>query len=368
MSRYEFSLACPTDDAQLREGMALDWVEGAAAISLRREPSFFESTRLLGSHAQIIVGRDTATGRVVATGTRCITTAYLDGQSRRAAYLSNLRIDRDHRGGTLLARTYGYLRTLHEADPLPCYTLIYDDNEAALGSLVGARAGLPWYLPRGRLLARAIRLTRRRPAATLPGVEVRRARADELPEIVRFINHRRLARSWAPVLDRIDFEPGGRCDTLRAEDFFVALRDGQLCATMAAWDQAPLRQAHVERYPRATQLLRLPYNLIASLRHQPRLPAPGAPIPYLYLAFIAVQDDDAALGAVLLRHVYNALCHSPWLYALATLHDDDALLPVVTEYAGTTSAVGLFEVDFAEQPDPAIPLSPQRPCIEFALS
>lgn len=368
MSRYHFSLAAPADDAQLRGRMAHDWIEGAAAISLRREPSFFASSRLLGMPVQIIVGRESATGRIVATGSRCVTASYIDGQPRRTAYLSDLRIDRDHRSGVLLSRVFRYLRTLHDAEPLPAYTLIYGDNEAALGNLVGGRAGLPFYVQRARLLARAIRLTRRRAEPGVPGIELRRARADELPALVQFINERRSRLRWAPILDTADFEPGGRCDTLRAQDFFVALRDERICATIAAWDQAPLRQAHVERYPRATQLLRTPYNLVASLCRLPRLPAIGARLPYLYLAFIAVENDDAALCAALLRHVYNALCHGPWLYALAAMHDDDPLLPVLTEYAGTTSVVKMFEVDFAPAIDPASGIALQRAGIEFALS
>ncbi|WP_206956609.1 hypothetical protein [Trinickia acidisoli] len=349
--------------------MALDWIEGAAAISLRREPSFFESSRLLGSSVQTIVCRDTVTGRILAAFSRCITTSYIDGQPQRTAYLSDLRIDRDHRHGLLLARIHRYLRTLHDADPLHCWALIYDDNETALRNLVGGRAGLPFYLQRGRLLARAIRLTRRRAAPTLPGIELRRARAEELPEFVRFINRRRASRYLAPRLDITDFDLGRRCDTLRAEDFFVATRDGRICATMAAWDQASIRQAHVERYPRSTQLIRIPYNIAASLRRLPKLPARGEALPYLYLAFIAVEDDDTTLCAALLRHAYNALCHGQWLYALAALHDDDPLLPVFADYpATTTSVVRLFEVDFSHTPKLAQSAYSQRACVEFALS
>lgn len=372
MSRYEFSLAGPTDDEQLRERMAHDWIEGAASISLRREPSFIRSSRLLGSPTQIIVGRDTATGRILATGCRCITTSYIDGVPRRAAYLSDLRIHRAHRSGVLLSRLYRYLRTLHDADPLPCYTLIYGDNATALGSLVGGRAGLPRYLPTGRLITRAIRLARRRPEPMLPGVQLRRAHADELPELVRFINARRSIYRWAPVLSPADFAPGGRCDTLRPEDFFIARRNGRLCAAMAAWNQAPLRQAHVERYAHSMKLLRFPYNVVASLRGLPALPPRGGAIAYVYLAFTAVENDDEPLCAALLRHVYNALCDGRLLYALAALHDDDALLPLFAEYEGATSVVNLFEVDFRSAPSPAqasaaAPYS-ARCRIEFALS
>jgi hypothetical protein len=368
MTRYTLSLAGPADDAQLRQRMALDWIEGDAAITLRREPSYFDASRLLGTLVQVIVVREGATDRIVATGCRSVATSYIDGEPQRTAFLSDLRIDPAHRNGFVLARIYRFLRTLHDADPLPCYTLVYDDNERALTNLVGGRAGLPHYLPHGRVIARAVRLTSRRAVPRVPGVDVRRATTGELPELVRFINAQRAARRWAPALDIADFEPGRRCDTLRAEDFFMASRDGQICATMAVWDQSALRQAHVERYARATQLLRIPYNLMASARGWPKLPAHGKPLPYVYLAFVAAQDDDAALCAALLSHVYNSLCGKPYLYALAALHDDDPLLAAFDDYPGTTSVVRAFEVDFSRESGLGHAMSSQRACVEFALT
>ncbi|PMS22031.1 hypothetical protein C0Z18_05795 [Trinickia dabaoshanensis] len=372
MTRYSLCLADPADDAQLRARMAHDWIEGDAAITLRREPSYFDASRLLGPAVQVIVAREASTDRIVATGCRSVATSYIDREPRRTAFLSDLRIDPAHRNGFLLARIYRFLRTLHDADPLPSYTLVYDDNERALTTLVGGRAGLPHYLPRGRMIARAVRLTRKRRMPRLAGIDIGRATRDALPDIVEFLNAQRASHRWAPALDIADFEHGRRCDTLRAEDFFVARRDGRICATMAAWDQGALRQAHVERYARAMQWLRTPYNLMATVRGWPKLPEHGKPLPYVYLAFIAVQDDDAALCAALLSRVYNSLCGERYLYALAALHDDDPLLPVFDDYPGTTSAVRLFEVDFSSEPegDPtrASTFSAGRACVEFALT
>jgi hypothetical protein len=369
MSRYTFSLARPEDDAQLRERMAADWIEGATAISVRREPSYFAATRLQGDPVQVVVGREAATGRIVATIARSLTTVFLDSEPRRAAFISDLRIDREHRNGMLLARTFRMLRELHDADPLPSFALIYDDNETALASLTGARAGLPLFRPCGQLIAPALHLRARRRIVRMAGIELRRACSEELPGIVSFLNQRRAGDRWAPVLAADDFQPGGRCDTLRPDDFFVAVEAGRLRAVMAAWDQSALRQAHVERYARLIARMRPAYNLFASLRKRPVLPAPGAALPYLYLAFIAVEDDDLAICATLLRHVYNALVGGKWLYALAALPDDDPLLPAFLGYSATTSMIRLYEVDFANGRGGAQPACAQAPSrVEFALT
>ncbi len=365
MSRYQISMAGADDDVPLRALMASEWIEGRAAITLRREPSYFAGCRLRGDRVQTVVVRDLSTGEVVCVGSRCVAPAFIGGVPRSVAYLADLRIHREHRNGTLVWRVFRFLRALHEADPLPTYTLIYDDNDAALGSLVGGRAGLPHYRELGRLTARALHLRGRRPALTLPGVELRRAAPHDMTRVVQFLNERNEAFQWAPVLRDEDFLPGGRCDTLRAEDFFVASRRGRLCGVMAAWDQSGLRQAHIERYPRWTAWMRPAYNLVASIRSRPRLPPAGHALPYVYLSFVSVENDDPAVGSALLRHVYNELCGGPWLYALAALHVDHALLPLLSGYAGSDSGVRLYEVDF-DTTGPS--RSPPVARTEFALA
>lgn len=368
MSCYTFSLAHAKDDAQLRERMASDWIEGATAISLRREPSYFSASRLQGDKVQVIMGRDTLTGRVVATAARSITTVVLNGSPRRAALLSDIRVDRAHRGRGLAMQLLRALRTLDGSDPLPTYALVYDDNEPALRSLTATRAGMPQWKPFGRLTVLALRLGQRRPDLKLDSVELRRAHANELPAVVYFLNAHR-AGNWAPVLDVADFQPGGRCDTLQARDFFLAVRGGHLCAVIAAWDQSSLRQAHVERYSRPLAWMRPAYNAYAWLRGRPCLPAHGQALPYLYLAFIAVEHNDPSICAALLRYTYNRLGDGRCLYALAALNNDDPLLSIFSAYPATHSAVRLYEVDFGTRVDTTDAPSPHSgSCVEFALT
>jgi hypothetical protein len=369
MSRYTFSIARPNDDAQLRARMAADWIEGTVTLSLRREPSYFAASRLQGE-MQTIVCREAATGDIVATLSRSVATVFLHGTPRRAALVSDVRVERAHRGRGLVQQLFGELRALHEADPLPCYTLIYEDNERALRSLASGRAGMPSLHRFSRLTTHALHLGAPRREEVPAQVELRRARADELPEILSFLAARRSASAWAPVLKLDDFQPGGRCDTLGAEDFFVAIRDGGIRATMAAWDQSPLRQVHVERYAGLIACVRPAYNLLAALRSRPPLPAPGEPLPYVYLAFIAAENDDASLCAALLGHVCNAVRGGPWIHALAVLGEGDPLLPALRGYRAVRSAVLCYEVEFGGQRQEVRPAIAEtaRPHVEFALT
>jgi hypothetical protein len=365
MSRYTFALASAADEPQLRARMAQDWMEGAIAVSFRREPDYFAGCRLQGDQSDVIVCRDTANGHIAGLGSRCSSTMYLNGQAVRAGYLADLRGDPAYRNGLLLARGYRFLRALHEADPLPAYfTVIYDGNALALRNLVGGRAGLPSYVPMGRILTPALHLDFPKRGISLPGVTLRRARASELNALLSFLNDRMALRQFAPLYRAGDFQPEGRCAGLKAEDFFVAERTGRIVATVAAWDQGTLRQTHVERYSPVLALLRPLYNTLSRFSPLKALPAPGQRIPSLYLCCMAAADDDAALFGAVLRHAYNALRCGPWHYAIVGLHERDPLAAALQDYRAIVARGLLYRVDFGA---PAA-LDGRIPYIEMAFA
>lgn len=363
-ARYVFAVAGPQDDAQLRARMAEDRMEGSIAISFRREPSFFAGCRLQGDATEVMKCVETATGRIVGLGSRSTSLAFLDGEPKRVGYLADLRGAPDVRRGTLLARGFRLLRELHERDPVPFYTtVIYEGNEPALKSLVGARAGLPVYRDFGRILTPAIPLDFSRAALALDGVEVGRGDQAELPRIVEFLNRTRRHRPFAPVCRVADFG-GGRLAGLAAGDFFVARSGGRIVGTIAAWDQGALRQTHVERYSTGLALARPLYNLAARVTALKPLPAPGARIPFVYLACAAVEGDDAGLFRVLLRAAYNGMRRGPWHYAIASLHEHDPLSAVLDEYRRIPAAGRLYVVHYPEAAGAVDRLAPGVPSVE----
>jgi hypothetical protein len=389
MSRFEFALAGPADDAELRQRMAEDWMEGEIAISFRREPSYFAGCRIQGDSGQVVKCTDTHSGRIVGMGSRLVSSVHINGRPRRVGYLADLRTMREHRHGTLLARGYRFLRELHRSDPLPFYlTVIFDSNAAALQSLVGERAGLPHYGAMGRILTPAIHLDFARPGLSITGVEFGRATATEMPQIRDFLRHQAASRQFSPAYAEADFGVDGRLGALRAGDFFVARTGGRvgagsgngtriegptgaagrIVACVAAWDQSALRQTHIERYSTPLRLTRPFYNLASALSPLKPLPAPGAKLPLVYLCCIAVQDNDALLFRALLRHAYNALRTGPWHYAIAGLHEHDPLAQVLAEYRRIAAAGHLFVVHYPEDGDPRTEFDGRTRYVEMALA
>ena len=367
--RFEFALAGPADDSELRRRMAEDWMEGGIAVSFRREPSYFAGCRLQGEQVQVVKCTDRRDGSIVGMGSRLVTTLHVNGTTSRVGYLADLRARRDQRRGTLLGRGYRVLRELHRQDPVPFYlTIIFGDNTAALQSLIGARAGLPHYSAQGRILTPALHLDFARPALPVENVEFGRATAELLPELKAFLRVEAAAKQFSPAYAEADFEANGKFASLAAGDFFVARSAGRIVACLAAWDQSAVRQTHIERYSRPLRMLRPFYALASRVGPIKPLPAPGARVPYLYLACLAVRDNDVALFRGLLRYAYNELRTGPWHYAIAGLHERDPLSEVLGEYRRIDAAGHLFVVHYPEDGDPRPAIDARTRYLEMALA
>ena len=360
MARYHFRAAGPDDDGALRARMAADWMRGALSVSFRREPSYFAGSALQGEVVQVHVGVDGGSGAVIGMGARAMTQLFVNGQPRRVGLLSDLRLAPEARGGTLVARGYKVLRQLHEADPVDFYvTAILDGNRAALQSLASGRAGLPSYRDFGRMLTPAIHLDLPRPALSAPGVLLRRAGDSDATALHELLDRAARRRQFARV-------PQGLPPGLRMDDFFVAERGSRLVAALAAWDQQALRQTHIEAYTPWLAALRPLYNAAAALLPLKALPPPGGRIPYLYLASVAMLDDDLGLWRALLRHAYRELRRGPWHYAITALHESDPLAAALRDYRAIAAAGRLFVVHYAEGADAADRIDRRTPYLDMA--
>ncbi|MEO7650339.1 MAG: hypothetical protein ABIZ80_07710, partial [Bryobacteraceae bacterium] len=313
-TRFEFGIATPEDDEQLRRRMAEDWMRGEMSVSFRRQPSYFAGCALQGEGFQVIKCTEHATGHIVGMGNRAWRTVFIDGEPRRAGYLADLRGKPGYRNGTLLARGYRLLRSLHEADPIPFYyTLIFDGNRDALNALVGGRAGLPHYKDWGRILTPAIHLDLPKPPIREPGLTFASARPEQMESVFQFVRHWQSAKQLAPVFHAAQLgTPLLR--GLRPEDFLLAFHSGRIVACCAAWDQSETRQTHIEAYSPKLALVRPFYNALSRITPLKPLPAPGGVAPYFYLAFTAVEENDPRVFRALLRELYRQRRAGLWHY------------------------------------------------------
>jgi hypothetical protein len=361
-SRYRFELASTEDDIALRARMAADFMSGAISVTFRREPSYFAGCRIQGEATQVVKCVRTDTEEIIGMGARSTVIAWVDGQPKRIGYLSDLRLDRKYRGGLLVARGYRVLRALHEADPVPFYTtVIYEGNDPARSALVGARAGLPIYKDWGRILTPAIRLDFPVRQAPVPGVMIERGSRERFADIVTFINREAKKHQFAAVY-RSEYFIDGRFAGVAPESFFLAIRAGEICGTLAAWDQASVRQIHVHGYSPSLAFARPLYNVLSNLLPIKPLPSIGERIPCLYLACAFTSNGDVPLFRHLLRAAHEALRQGPWSYAVCGLHEADPRAEELLALRHIPAAGRLFVVHYPEQPPK---LRSQRECVPY---
>lgn len=321
MSRYSFTLATEIDDAALRLRMQEDVLDGSISTTFRREPSYFYGTQVQGEHGQVIKCTDTTTDTIVALGARTELSAYLNGQPARLGYLCDLRGTNRVRRGTLLARGFRYLKSLHTLQPVELYyTMILSDNQTAVDALTRHRAGLPRYRSIGRFFTPTLHLDKKREHTFDPTLTITTADLVSLELLVEFINRQYQRYQFAPVLSINDLQ-SDRFRGLSLETVFVALKDDAIVGCIACWDQQAFKQVHVDRYSGFLKYARPLYNQWAKWTARKRLPDQGERLSFFYLALIAIEGDDASIFRDLLESIYARRRQMGWHFFMAGLHE-----------------------------------------------
>src|SRR3954471_9322888 len=144
-SSVRFVLATEEHDAAIRRLLRENPMQGEISLSFERESNYFLSAQLAAGSDQTIVAFDSQ--RLVCMG-RCSTRpCYVNGQVRRVAYLSELRLDSHARSRfDILRRGYQFFRELQSDNPPDfCFTSIAADNDRARRFLERGLPGMPSY-------------------------------------------------------------------------------------------------------------------------------------------------------------------------------------------------------------------------------
>jgi len=355
MSRFQFRLATPADDNDLRRVLSSTPMNGRVRIAFAREPSYFDAAAVDGKQVQVGICCDTSTGRVAGMGSRGISTRYVNGQPLPIGYLSGLRILPEYRRrGQLLPRGYRFLKDLHADGATELYlTTIADDNEAAIKLLTSERAGLPRYQSWGRYHTLAVS-GNVRPKMKLPNandVHCRPAERSDRDAILQFLQRHGPSRQFFPAYEFDDlFAETGLLRGLHPEDISLAFRGDELIGTMGAWDQRSFKQTLINGYEGWLQIARQLYNVYAALSGHLYLPQPGTSLNSAVVAIPVVQNDDPFIFQLLLQSQLKNLRQKQIRFLLIGMHQDDPLLPIAREYARTEFVTRLYMVHWQHEP------------------
>jgi hypothetical protein len=295
-----FAFAVPGDEADLRRLLRDNPMHGAVRVAFTHEPDYFRTIGIGGAEDRTLTARQD--GRLVAAGRSVVLPRWLNGEIRRCAYMGELRLDATARGrAAIIRRGFQFFAADYARHPADlCFTSIIEDNVRALRVLERGLPGLPRYqliaplvtvvLPvpgraaAGRLRARA--------TADLASAGLRVVSGEEFSpsRLVAFLNSigqtRQFALHW--TTDRLSALAS---HGLGLRDFIVVVRGDTVVAGAALWDQRAFRQIVIDGYAPGLAALRPVANLVATVRGQPRWPAPGTALSQAFLSPLAVADE-----------------------------------------------------------------------------
>jgi len=324
--RFRFNLATPDDNDDLLKFSTQMEMSGAIRFSFDRSPDYFNALRVEGRHTDVLVSRETQTGRIAATGQRSVKNVFVNGAATTIAYLSGLRVGQSARSALFLSRGYARLNELQRRHPATFHlTTIMEDNTPARKVLLSQRLGLPAYHDLGRFCCVALSLHGKNHARSR--FTLRRATAADAIPVVEFLNREGRKKQFFPEYRVEDFgSHGGLLPHLGWQDVFLAFDGPTLVGTLAAWDQQKFRRWRVTGYAPWLCWSRHLLNLVARLRRMPLLPSPGSSLNAFNLALVCVRDNDRNVFKALLNEVIQVQ-QGRYECFLAGLHERDPLLP-----------------------------------------
>jgi hypothetical protein len=310
--------AAPEDDPELRRLLRDNPMEGEIRVSLEREPNAFLAAAVEGEPHRTIVARD-PDGGIVGMGSRSVWNAFVNGEPCRLGYLSQLRVDRAHRGQKrLLTAGYDLIRTFRSPEEMPFdLTSIVADNEVARRLLGAGLPGLPRYQEIEEWTTLIVPTTSRPRSSAVP---ILRGTRDLLAGAAACLERNRRRYQLAPRFSAEDLLSPDRSRGLAPSDFFLAVVNTEVVGCLALWDQSSFKQVVVRGYaPRLARWRPLMNHLAAPLLGTPRLPDPGHALPHAYLSHLAVDEDDPETFRALVEAAYAEARARRYVYVVAGL-------------------------------------------------
>lgn len=312
------------DNDALRAIAASCPMEGDIALTVTREPDFFQLNRLEGERWRVGVAE--ADGRVVGCVMAAERLAYLHGQPRRTLYAGDLKVDPTMRGrgvaDALSAWTRDAFATM-AADRAPILMTILGGNRAMERRTRG-KGGMPHFRRFATIRVFSIPLLVPR-SFTDAHRRVSAATAEDVEEMVALWRRVAPGRQFAPELtverfmNWLAIAPG-----LDLADYRLARdRSGRLVGFLAWWDQAPFKQLRVLRYSPRLRVARAVVNRVASITGGVPLPDAGAVLRYRTAVHVCVEG--AGVLRALLRASHRELRQARYAFATIGLDMRDPL-------------------------------------------
>ena len=210
----------------------------------------------------------------------------------------------------------------------------------------------------------AIYPVRRKRTLPLPdSLRLRRGSDQHAHAIVDCLNRNNAGKQFAPYWT---------CDSLfianlNPSDFFLVLDGECVVGCLACWDQSAFKQTVVRGYSGSIARWRKLLNVFSSFGGWPYLPEPNTVLQYVYASHLAIDNDDPAIFAALLRALYNHTSEHRYSYFMIGLAESNPLRNVVKAYRPLTYISQIYLINWEDGSDLLAGIDERTPGLEIAV-
>jgi len=334
---------------------------GTPSLSYRREPDYFAGLRPAGEGLEVVgvYDGDVLTGACARTWKQL----WVDGCVTRVGYLGGLRLTPEYQGRMYLAAGYRLLREIDKDTPGCLYLCTFlGQGGNSLRIMTRPRRGPLRFHSWGVHRTYCLLAPRHSSGVRFPAVH--RARREEVPGLLEFLNEEGRKKQFHPVLEARDFTDGSLC-SLNGSPWYLWAPGGTIRAAAAVWDQTPCRQVVVESYPRSVRLARPLLSGCLHLLGRQGLPNEGEQLELRYLAFATAKDNDPSALARVVRAALADLGGTGAHVLSIGFADADPLRDSLRGLARARYESCVFLAHWAGE-EPPLPDRGRIPCMEVA--
>ncbi len=281
--RYTLRLANSSDNDGIREVYESGKFNGGISVQYLRNPTPYESFSADAEFNYIMVIIDHWNhGKVAAIGGAVVRREYINGEIKKCAYLTGLKVHPDYQKKiSFIPKAYEFM---HEniLDCEYCYTTILDDNTLAISMLEKKRKNMPEYRYIGHYTTYCFHGGKK----ILPVEKNNTEGFDTLLETYFS------KQSLTPV----DY----KCKGFGTTDFFCIREQGEIIACCFIGNQQAYKQYKMCSYQGIYKLLsKLPIRLLG----YPAFPKSDQIIHHGVVSYLYIKDNDKKLCSNFLRSV-----------------------------------------------------------------
>ena len=357
MSRFQIRKAIQSDSESLLKLMSSTHQEGKVRVNFERKPNFFYGSLVTAPNLDILVAEDRINKHIIGVYSIGSRNVFVNGQMRRVKYGCDLRIHRDYRRGSLLARlTKEVRKSLGENW---AQAVILSENVNVFDIPLSGGIGRPKFFEWGAIKTHLIYigLPKSRPRGNY---NVRVASENDIDIMQDFFNKEAPKKQFYPYyqFSRISEGRDPYYRDQKIEDYFLCFEGDHLVGVTGFWNQKDFKQTRFVGYPTVLKALRPLYNLQSRLTGGLELPIAGGLLNYGTLHSILVKDNQPIIFSHLFHKIYSSFRGTAIKAIVCGLSSNDPLMTVFKSYRKQTMGSKHYIFSFGD--DPRKTLDPDR--------